>query len=80
MYCTSGVIHVWYIRCDSSGLIEMPRRRRPAQPSSSAGPGPRTLALTRAPCCWMAGLAWRLAGGGGGISITPDESHLMYHT
>ena len=24
MYGTSGVIHVWYIRCDTSGVIEMP--------------------------------------------------------
>ena len=34
MYGTSGVIHVWYIRCDSSGVIEMPppasRQARPA--------------------------------------------------
>ena len=59
MYGTSGVVHVWYIRCDSSGVIEMPppasRQARPAIQQRGAhaadrgpgGPGPR---------CWMAGL------------------------
>ena len=56
MYGTSGVIHVWYIRCDSSGVIEMPppasRQARPAIQQRGAhaanrgpgGPGPR---------CWI---------------------------
>ena len=56
MYGTSGVIHVWYIRCNSSGVIEMPppasRQARPAIQQRGAhaadrgpgGPGPR---------CWM---------------------------
>ena len=52
----------------------------PASPAiQQRGPGPPgPLLAAWAPRCWMAGLAWRLAGGG--ISITPDESHLMYHT
>ena len=81
IYIYTGVIHVWYIRCDSSGVIEMPppasRQASPAIQQRGPGPpDPRSAAW--APRCWMAGLAWRLAGGG--ISITPDESHLMYHT
>ena len=71
MYGTSGVIHVWYIRCD----IEMP----PPPASRQASPaiqrrGARGLLMSDGTLGrrWMAGLAWRLAGGGGGISITPD--------
>ena len=53
MYGTSGVIHVWYIRCDSSGVIEMPppasrqaspaTQRRPLGPSDNQAPGPAPL-------------------------------------
>ena len=77
MYGTSGVIHVWYIRCDRDAAAA---GQPPGQSSHPAGrgPGPGCLRGPRGPR-WMAGLAWRRAGGGG-ISITPDESHLMYHT
>ena len=49
MYGTSGVIHVWYIRCDSSGVIEMPppasRQASPAIQQRGPGPpGPRSAA------------------------------------
>ena len=43
MYGTSGVVHVWYIRCDSSGVIEMPppAASRQASPAiQQRGPGP----------------------------------------
>ena len=35
MYGTPGVIHVWYIRCDSAGVIEMPPPPASRQASSA---------------------------------------------
>ena len=84
MYGTSGVIHVWNIRCDSCMVhvwyMRCRRRRpaaRPVQPSSGAGPGAWLSDGPRGRR-WMAGRAWRLAGGSG-ISCTIHVPY-MNHT
>ena len=96
IYINTGVIHVWYIRCDRDVALEMivhlsfvemcvcceiwwhcisvynytPMNALKGLRICCTGyihDGPVTIGGPRDPRCWMAGLAWRLAGGGGSV-------------
>ena len=74
MYGTSGVIHVWYMIASTE--MPPPPCSRQASPAIQRR-GAQGLLMFMGPRGrrWMAGLAWRLAGGGG---ISVDA--IMYHT